>query len=154
MGAGVNRWSFQEESEAPRTVGVLTEELTQITEDSQAEVTVKRKAEVEDVQRMMKVAMQKAGAEREAEEARMARLKAEAEEAKYKAEAAEREADAARVAELAARGPERGPARKAARQATTEARCAVNAAESTAKLERLMQYFATQAETDSSDSEA
>jgi hypothetical protein len=34
----------------------------------QAEVTVKCKAEVEDVRRMMKVTMHKAGAEREAEE--------------------------------------------------------------------------------------
>jgi hypothetical protein len=67
MGAGVNKWSLQEESETPRTIGVLTEELAQIMEDSQAEVTVKCKAEVEDVRRMMKVTMHKAGAEREAD---------------------------------------------------------------------------------------
>lgn len=148
MGAGVNKLSFQEESEAPRTVGVLTEELAQIMKDSQAEVTVRCKAEVEDVRRMMKVAMHKAEAEekvckaeaeREAEEARVAKLEAEAEEAKYnyRAEAAEREADAARVAELPVGGPKRGPARKAARQAAKEARRAAERADKL-ELERLL----------------
>jgi hypothetical protein len=79
MGAGVNKWSFQEESEAPRTsIGVSTEELTQLIEDSQAEVTARCKAELEDVRRMVKIAMDKA----------------EAEETVCKAEAAEREAKA------------------------------------------------------------
>jgi len=73
----VNKWSFQEESEAPRTIGVSTEELTQPMEDSQAEVTARGKAELEDGG-MMKIAMDKA----------------EAEETVCKAEAAEREAKA------------------------------------------------------------
>jgi hypothetical protein len=74
----VNKLSFQEES---RTIGVMTGELAQPMEDSQAE------------EGMMNVAMH-AEAEREDEEATragVAKFEVEAGEAKSKAEAAERE---------------------------------------------------------------
>ena len=53
----MNKWSSQEEPEVPRTIGVLIEELAQLLEDTKADVTARCKAEVEDVRRMMKVAM-------------------------------------------------------------------------------------------------
>jgi hypothetical protein len=130
----MNKWSFQEESEAPRAIGVLTEGPAQLMEDSQAEVTARCKPDVANIRcirRKVKETFRKADEEdmeeRKYEEARAAKLEAGAEEAKCNAEAAEREYKAAGVAEQAARGPLLGPARAAtvaAGQVAIEARLA------------------------------
>jgi hypothetical protein len=78
---------------------VRTDELGQLMQSSQGQVTARCKVGMEDTRSMVgRVADRKAeAAEREAEEARAAKLKARAEEVKCKAEAAWREFGAARV---------------------------------------------------------
>ena len=77
---------FQEKQDAQENIDVRTEGLTQLMQDSKADVTTRYEARVEAVRHMVKEAERKA----------------EAEEMKQKAEAVECEAEAARVAELQA----------------------------------------------------
>jgi hypothetical protein len=110
---GVDK-NFQEIQAAPEDTSGQREELQQPLEDRQAKATAKRKAEVENVRRIVEEAILnadegkmmkwKAEAERRAaaEEARVSDLNAKAERANCKAEAAEREAKAARVVMLEA----------------------------------------------------
>ena len=145
-------------SEAPRAIGVFTEELAPHGGQpgrSNSEVQGRSGGRAahdqsNDAQPEAEEMVCKAEAEREAEEARVAKLEAEAEEAKCKADAAEREVEAARVAKLATRGPETGLkrlARMAAARQAAKARLAAKAAERMANLEDV--GFATQAKTDS-----
>ena len=105
--AQYDKGSFQKESEATRTTGVLTGTGTAHLEGSHAEVTAKCGINLEDGRRMTKVTKHKAEAEREAEDARVAKLEAEAEEAKCKAEVAEREAETFSLPAPALLWPER-----------------------------------------------
>jgi hypothetical protein len=88
MGSWINGIDegFQEKQVAKRNIDMRTEGLTQLTQDSKAEVTTRYEARVEAVRNMVKEAERKA----------------EAEEMKQKAEAAECEAEAARVTKLKA----------------------------------------------------
>ena len=84
--------SFQEKREALEDICVQTDELGQFMEDSQGQVTA-RKPSVEDMRSMVgRVAEGKAeAAEREAERAKVAKLKTKAEDGKCTAEATWRE---------------------------------------------------------------
>ena len=75
---------FQEKQDAKENIDVQTEGLTQLMQDSKADVTTRYEARVEAVRHIVKEAERKA----------------EAAEMKQKAEAADCEAEAARVAKL------------------------------------------------------
>ena len=109
---GVDK-SFQQKQGAPQDTGKQTKKPPQPMDDCQAEEIARRKAEVENVRRKVGEAIRLADGrtvkrwealvkERVNEEARVAELKATAEDEKCKAEAAEREAEAAKVVVLEA----------------------------------------------------